>query len=515
MRNSLTLFFLTLTLWACDNPNQPNSNQPEYVYVSHGKHASAYHYSKECGSLKNAPDISKVSFKKGKKMGRRPCRICVHDFVISSRKNESKYSEDTIRTNKDANISDSVYVSDTKFYHIFIGCSKLNSKNGFKIISSDDVENRNLELCNKCYRISKELEEDDINIKKILFYLFSFILCFIALLLIVRHFRKGHIGKNSFKPEFNNTKAISLFLQQFAKKDSLKYTTHNWDSSSANGQYQYQNYDDFKEQYCEVLSQSEHEVSSLCPRLWQLINNFMIDDEGGKLWSKYCLKVGYNKYVKQWMDEHPGEQPLNMPLSYFPEEIRPSQIKKRSVNTFRQIVDIFKECIEFRDDNFFYAVSAIFREFNITFDSTNIKCLKGLTFYTNTDLIKDALRLIAGNISQHGDSSNVEVNSFDGKESNRSFIRVEILHIDSFSNRDISDPKITGEHKDGAIASIKDCLRNLCDFAVESTFKKKDKFLPLHINYLVSNASEKGIYSIPKEECQGFKYILTFYTYNQ
>ena len=62
------------------------------------------------------------------------------------------------------------------------------------------------------------------------------------------------------------------------------------------------------------------------------------------------------------------------------------------------------------------------------------------------------------------------------------------------------------------MATIKNLLRNICDFAVESKFRVKDKIIPLHISYLVSDSKEKGIYQIPEEDCKGFKYILTFYT---
>ena len=545
MRKILTLLFLGMLLWACNQSNQSGqSDQTEYVYITNGKKALAYHYSKECRGLKHAPDVSIVSIEDAKSMGRRPCGICVHDFVVSLRMKKDSITVDSARMKKDsitvnsAERKKNVFVRDNNdtLYHEFLDCSLLDSIHGYCTISFEDVNKKGLDLCEFCSNAANALrgigniKNNDQNIKNndqvvkqmptIPFFLaliFFILVLFFIPLLIIRHKKRGCIDKIDYKPEVHNTRIISLFLQQFAKRDSLKYTTHHWDSSSETGQPLYQNYDDFKEQYCKILSQNEKEVSSLCPHLWELIYNFMIDEEGGKPWSKYNIKVGYNKYVKKWMDEHSDEQPLNMPLSSYPDDIRPVQINKRSVNSFRQIVDIFKECIEFRDDNFYNAVRTVFKEHNISFDLTNLKCLKGLTFYTDTGLVKDALDTIADNLYFHRnkESPSVEVKSYVGKDDEKSFIRVEILNTGSFSNLEMSDPLITGDNKDKSIARIKEKLKNLCDFAVESTFKINDEIIPLHINYLVSNASEKGIYPISQEECLGFKYILIFYTYNQ
>jgi len=173
---------------------------------------------------------------------------------------------------------------------------------------------------------------------------------------------------------------------------------------------------------------------------------------------------------------------------------------------------VFKRCIEFRDDDLYYMVWGIFKNCNLVFDKSNLKCLQGRNFYTDTELVEKAIKIIAGNISQHGNSSNVRVNYQFIQEKDNNKIIIEFLHIDSYSNKDINDPRITAEDKNGAMATIKNILRNLCDFSVESTFRVKNKQKPLRINYLVSNPSEKGIYEILEEDCSGFKYILTFYT---
>ena len=80
----------------------------------------------------------------------------------------------------------------------------------------------------------------------------------------------------------------------------------------------------------------------------------------------------------------------------------------------------------------------------------------------------------------------------------------------------MNDPKVLGIDPNGDIASIKNQLRNLCDFSVVSRFKQDDEFKYLRINYLVSDSrSGSNIEVVNEYDCKGFKYILTFYTYNQ
>ena len=438
----------------------------QYVYILNKPHAKTYHITPFCKGLENAYEISngdnyevlKVSINDAVESGRRECKICYKDSVMTPKSvsNDNKFS-------------------DNNLYYLW---------------------NSNL-------------------IFRILLIIAILVIIAVIILPFVRKIKKDGLNKLSYKPEVTDTKTISLFLQQFGKKDALKYTTHIWAHSLDNGEYIYQNFDDFKCRYSKLLFKWKNKVEPLCPHLWGLINNFLLDDEGGRKWSKHNIKVGYNKDLKRWMDAHPGEQPLNMPLSEFSEDIRPSQIEKRSINSFRQVVDLFKKCIEFRDDNLYFSFKSIIKEYQLLFDPNNIKCLKGLTFYTDTEFVENAMRIMVDNISQHGESPKLEISCNYAEKSDHNQIIISILHVGSFSNREISDPKITGEDKNGAIATIKERLKNLCDFAVESSFKVDGKETPLHINYLVSNDSEEGIFSIPQEDCNGFKYILTFYIYNK
>jgi hypothetical protein len=93
-------------------------------------------------------------------------------------------------------------------------------------------------------------------------------------------------------------------------------------------------------------------------------------------------------------------------------------------------------------------------------------------------------------------------------------IELRILQVGSFSNRNVNDSKIVANTADGDIARIREKLKNLCDFSIESLFRVNEELIPCRINYLSSKEGTKRVEVIEKNECLGFSYILTFYTYN-
>lgn len=340
-------------------------------------------------------------------------------------------------------------------------------------------------------------------------------------------------------PEF-----VSRFLHQFTEKDcqALKFTTHYWDKDSE-GKYNYDSFDAFKDAYLSILfdknksldgykelypivikkgdSRSSNNITSLdvlnyrYEHLWQLVRNFLVNDDATYPWGEHKLRIGYNEYLKKWMDENPQQQPFSMPLSSLPKELIPQKlINGKQLYDFGDVVELFKHCIEFRDDDLYKAVRTIFKSSDINVDKDLLSTLKGCSFYTDTFIIKEALRKIAGNITQRSEHPNVEILCATSEEANRKRISLEILQIDSYSYRDVTDAKIDPNGNEGDLATIKNQLRNLCDFSVESLFKVNGVVKPLRINYLSSSFDHyQVIEDIDEKSCAGFKYILHFYNY--
>ena len=330
----------------------------------------------------------------------------------------------------------------------------------------------------------------------------------------------------------------------------MKFTTHPWDNNNE-GEYNYDSFATFKEQYLSILldknkldkldrykelypfvikikkgdSRSSNNITPMdvlnyrCDHLWQLIRNFLVNNDATYPWGEFKLKIGYNKYLKDWMDKNPQQQPFAMPLSYFQEiglpELKPQTlINGKQLYDFGDVVELFKHCIEFRDDDLYKTARIIFKSSDISVNKELLSTLKGCVFYTDTSLVKNALRVIAGNIHQRTEHPNVEISCITSEEANRKRISLEILQIDSFSYRDVTDAKIDPNSNEGDLATIRNQLRNLCDFSVESLFKVDGVVKPLRINYLSSSFDHyQKIEDIDEKSCAGFKYILHFYNY--
>lgn len=322
--------------------------------------------------------------------------------------------------------------------------------------------------------------------------------------------------EKEFRPEHCDTETIFRFLHLFGEKEALKYTTHTWERSAETGAFIFTDFDSFKNQYSAILTEWEKKINILGnTELWMLIRNFLLNDDANFYWGEDRIQVGYNKYLAKWMKDNPDNQPFSMPLSEFPPSIRPRVVNKRSLNSFNDVVEIFKHSIEFRDNDLYSAVKRIFKNKSFNINKEKLTTLQGVTFYTHTQKVKYALETIAGNIFNRAEFPDIEIscNTTGGKT--KSSIRLEILQVGSFSNKGIDEPKVIGEDPNGDLATIKNSLRNLCDFSVESVFKHNGKFCPLRINYLVSKKKKTPAFEdISKDSCRGFKYVLTFYNYN-
>ena len=312
------------------------------------------------------------------------------------------------------------------------------------------------------------------------------------------------------KAKQHDVKPVFDFLHLFTEKEALKYTTHDWDKSPNGSGYCFANYAEFKQRYTAIIE--KHNIFKYSKELWELTKNFLFNDDGTYYWGRQKIKIGYNKFVQQWMEEHPDEQPMNMPMSAFPSSLRPGLIDNRSLSSFRDVVDIFKHCIEFREEDLYDMIMDVFDRNGLRVNMEEIS----ISFYTCTDKIKDALEKIAENAFNRGKKHPcIEINFFIQKGDMRDTYVLEILQVDSFPDKPITHKKVLGKDHDGAIHQITELLLNLCDFSVESRFLDNNNQLKTyHINYLVSEKDIPLYYEMPSDTCRGYKSILKFYSYN-
>ena len=277
------------------------------------------------------------------------------------------------------------------------------------------------------------------------------------------------------KAKLHDVKPVFDFLHLFTEKEALKYTTHDWDKSPQGTGYCFANYTDFKQKYLAIIE--KHNIYNSSKELWELTKNFLLNDDGTFYWSRHKIKIGYNKYVKQWMEEHPDEQP--------------GLIDNRSLSSFRDVVEIFKHCIEFRDEDLYDMIMDVFDKNGLIVNMD----IKSISIYTCTEKIKEALEKIAENAFNRGKRHpHIEVNLFTIKGKFRDTIVLEILQVDSFPDKAITDDKV---------------------FSVESKFVDSNNNIKgYHIDYLVSEEESPLYYEIPNENIRGYKSILRFYSYH-
>lgn len=310
--------------------------------------------------------------------------------------------------------------------------------------------------------------------------------------------------EKSIIPILHNPKELIALLKKFSVNDSaLKYTTHSWDAGrDAN---MFKDLTEFlsiaKNQYNEFSFQ----LNSLSRNLHGKINSFL-----------------FNKDIAEsgWGDPNPAKrirfgwsspeltEACNLDASLNPEDfIIPGkyQIQRagKTLQKFKHVIDVFKNEIEIRDENSALLNLILQKHDNylISFSDPKVSNLENKTFYTDIQWLSKALDLIFEGIQKYPQHPDVE---YYVEDNGNDSIVLNILHRNSFkTGLSIHDDKLNLMR--GDFSTIKDKLRNLCDWSIESQFAEGF----YRINYLVSDKEIQAHQEI--ETTQGFKHILTFY----
>ena len=328
-------------------------------------------------------------------------------------------------------------------------------------------------------------------------------------------------GIKSQKTHLHFPKDVVLFLNNFTKNGSaLKYTTHPWDAGS------YESFSSFFEQYNNQLQQDpfwtnaggDKRLYNCDDQLYYIIRNFLLTENLGdkkQFWGKFRLKIGYkspNGMMDSWLKEHPESMPAEMPLSILPKEYIPSdKVDGETLTNFGQVINKFKESIEFRGSNFHNMVRRVFTHPDIDLDK--IETLKGYSIYTNTFKIELTIRLIRDNIISV--SGNHKVKIWAKCNEDNTLLCIHILHLDSYSDANPNINKKLLLCNKGNMLDITENLKGLCNFYVKSRFRNdNEELITGIISYLYETEDGNPTPKItwqPDEVAEGFEYILMFY----
>ena len=325
------------------------------------------------------------------------------------------------------------------------------------------------------------------------------------------------------KKKFHNPKKVNEWLQCFTQNNTaIKFSTHLWDD---NLYPTYENYigalnDDYNKYNFWDLQHYSNDL------YWNKIYPFLFQKELTSLqksgtikfgWGRYNVKIGwqYPALIKSFCEKkfdnkgNKASTPFAMDL---PKELMP-EVPSKTIKSFEEVVNLFKQEIEFRDNSLWVGVMTELRQnlLHNVIDPEDLKSLKGCSFYTNTEYVLKAISRIFAMIKARAESLRATIACAYCEETHQYII--EILHLNSYSDLIINHPKLMSEEK-GDLSILRTTLLSLCDFSIESRFKDSSgKIMFARVEYLYDEVelNEWKPNIIPLvEDPGGFKFILKF-----
>ena len=300
--------------------------------------------------------------------------------------------------------------------------------------------------------------------------------------------------KNSptYKKTTHDPKELVELLSNFTIDKPIKYTTHQWDFGELKKEYG--DFDGYINAVKKQFDSMKNELEELSPNLYKKIYTFLIDenpDEKYSWYNKTDINIGWSSL--EGLKEHcnSGNNPFDFKLP------KPIFIGRKQLSTFGEVINLFKQEIEIRAE--FKNLEQIFLSQNIQLDLSSAK-LNTRQFYTDTQKFSSVLIKIFDEMKKREDFKNIEVST---TELDDRSIEIKIIQIDSFANKNAND--MFEEVNNGDFADIKESLKNLCDWSIESSFEDEN----FRVNFLHSN-NVKDIEPLETKPL-GFTHILRFY----
>ncbi len=326
----------------------------------------------------------------------------------------------------------------------------------------------------------------------------------------------------------HNPKLISRKLSLFTTDYIIKWTTHPWDVAITKTT---DFFEPLKKRYNEF-----NVIQKYYPSLWwNVIYPFVFQkkiskriDTGKEIpfqWGDYNIKIGwqYPDAIRNWTIENFDNKPVPLRKTPFEMEVDKKYITEpahkkfkeifgRDLKYFGDIVEMFRREIQFREEtnDFYYEVLSLNKQELTDFKIIGIETLKSLSFYTYTSAVRQAIKRIYRMIKVRTEYPEVEIKA----EKNNKNIKIKIIHIGSYPNKESEDNKF--KSPSGDLIEVIKKLISLCDFEIESKFADGN----FRLTYLGKNVKifkkDKNISVIPvkkeiDKEPKGFTFIFKFY----
>lgn len=304
-------------------------------------------------------------------------------------------------------------------------------------------------------------------------------------------------------PFYHEPRALVKILHKFTLNNTaLKYSTHNWDAGQDENIFR--DLPDFiKKANKEFYPVSEH-LKILKYELYAKITSFLFFEKvAEKGWGTHRIKFGWSSpELLAGMSNDPNLKPENFILPEKAQFLLSKNSSEETIQKFKQVIDIFKNEIEIRDEN------SVLEELLIDKHDTYLKGFKikyitnlvNTNFFTDVDYFNKALNLVFENIQKRPEHREV---SYIIKDESEYYILEIIHHGSTAKGKSFKHKKLSLQS--GDFGTLKTLLFNLCDWSIETQFKEG----PARINFLISNQNTPAFEKI--DHAEDFKYIFKFY----
>lgn len=301
--------------------------------------------------------------------------------------------------------------------------------------------------------------------------------------IFMKDFELEDLIKSSHYFILNPPKNLVKLLSNFTIDTPFKLTTHLWEDPKGELFDKYGSFDGYMSEVKKQFESMQSELEGLSPNLYKKISAFLIENTPNDKYS-WCSKTDINigwsslEGLKEWCDS--GKFPKDFKLQ------NPIFIGRKQIVTFGEIVDLFKQEIEVKAT---YHIASLP---DVEFSKRD--------FYTDTQKFSTAIAKIFEQMKSE-EYPQIKVSNKDLSEDMSIEIKITQVGSPGYKNAQ----SMLQEINDGDFADIKESLKNLCDWSIESSFEDEN----FRVNFLHSN-NVKDIESLETKPL-GFTHILRFY----
>ncbi|GGA95703.1 reverse transcriptase domain-containing protein [Mucilaginibacter rubeus] len=305
-------------------------------------------------------------------------------------------------------------------------------------------------------------------------------------------------------PVLHTPLEVVKILKMFSINESaLKFATHSWEAGLDDKIFK--NYPDFIRKAKKEFNVVSSSLNELNPQLRAKILSFLFNKRVGIKWGMRRVRFGWSSpELKEAMERTPEMMPENMVL---PEHAQFRVTSQRggtqTIQKFKQVIDIFKNEIEIRNDG--PVLEELIYDYHFkhlqSFEIMEFTNLNDKNFYTDVDYLHKALDLVFGNIAKYpGNEKLVGYRLIDDP----SYYQLAIINYGS-RLRGVSIASEKFLLTKGDFGTIKKRLNNLCDWSIETEFAEGS----YRLNFLASDPNTASVE--PIQYAVGFTYLFTFY----